>query len=105
MVNNDCTKVLRSHSLLHSHKKRKESLKTRAVLLIFFFELEIYGMVLLGIHQNNENDSFYCSFSEIFLSENHFAAVLATFCYEYRANASEAAEKITTNQKDNLKCY
>ena len=60
MVNNDCTKVLRSHSLLHSHKKRKESLKTRAVLLIFFFELEIYGMVLLGIHQNNENDSFYC---------------------------------------------
>ena len=45
------------------------------------------------------------SFSEIFLSENHFEAVLATFCYKYRDNASKAAEKITTNQKDNLKCY
>ena len=45
------------------------------------------------------------SFSEIFLSENHFEAVLATFCYKYHDNASKAAEKITTNQKDNLKCY
>ena len=49
--------------------------------------------------------AFTVSFREIFLSENYFEAVLATFCYEYRANASEAAEKITTNQKDNLKCY
>ena len=38
----------------HSHKKRKDSLETRAVLLIFFLELEISGVAVQGIHQNSE---------------------------------------------------
>ena len=37
-----------------SHKKRKESLETRAVLLIFLLELQISGIAVQGIHQNNE---------------------------------------------------
>ena len=49
--------------------------------------------------------AFTASFSEIFFSENYFEALLATFCWNYRANATQAAEKIATNQKDNLKYY
>ena len=45
------------------------------------------------------------AFSEEFLSENGFETVLATFyCYDYDANASEAVEKIGTDQKDCHKC-
>ena len=41
------------------------------------------------------------AFREVFLGENDFQAVLANFCcYDYGANASEAVEKIATNQKD-----
>ena len=44
-------------------------------------------------------------FSEEFFSANDFEAVLVTFCYyEYGVNASEAIEKITTDQKDYHKC-
>ena len=40
-------------------------------------------------------------FREVFLSENNFQTVLANFCCDdYGANASEAVEKIATNQKD-----
>ena len=46
--------------------------------------------------------AFHC---EELLSENKFEAVLATFrCYEYRANASDAVQKIATDQKDYPKC-
>ena len=38
----------------HSHKKRKDSLETRAVLLIFSFELEISEVTEQSIHQNSE---------------------------------------------------
>ena len=41
-------------SPLHSHKKRKDSPETRAVLLIFFLELEISGVAVQSIHQNSE---------------------------------------------------
>ena len=38
---------------------------------------------------------------EKLFSENGFEAVLATFCcYDYGANASEAFQKIVTDQKD-----
>ena len=38
-------------------------------------------------------------------SENHFQAVLATFCcYAHGAKASEAVQKITTDQKEYGKC-
>ena len=37
--------------------------------------------------------------------ENDFEAVLVTFCcYDYGVNASEAVQKIATDQKDNHKC-
>ena len=41
-------------SPLHSHKKRKDSPETRAVLLIFFLELEISGVAVQGTHQNSK---------------------------------------------------
>ena len=43
-------------------------------------------------------------FREETLSENDFEAVLATFCCcDYDANASEAVQKIATDQKDYCK--
>ena len=39
---------------LHSHKKRKDSLETQVVLLIFLFELEISGVSVQRIHQNSQ---------------------------------------------------
>ena len=40
-------------------------------------------------------------FCEELLSESYFEAVLAFFCcYEHGANASEAIQKIATDQKD-----
>ena len=56
----------------HSHKKRKDSRETRAVLLIFSLELEISRVDVQRIHQNT-------SFSENFLAEDDFKTVLATF--------------------------
>ena len=38
----------------HSHKKRKDSLETQAVLLIFSFEIEISRVTVQRIHQNSE---------------------------------------------------
>ena len=44
-------------------------------------------------------------FCEDLLSENDFEAVLATFCcYNYCASASEAVQKINTDQNDYHKC-
>ena len=40
----------RSTMLFHSHKKRKDNVETRAVLLIFLLELDISGVVVQGIH-------------------------------------------------------
>ena len=42
----------------HSHKKRNDSLETRAVLLIFSLELEISGVAVQSIHQNSKNGDF-----------------------------------------------
>ena len=38
----------------HSHKKRKDSLETRFVLLISSLELEISGVATQSIHQNSK---------------------------------------------------
>ena len=40
--------------LYHSHKKRKDSLETQAILLIFSLELEISGVAVQGIHQSSQ---------------------------------------------------
>ena len=66
-------------------------METLAVLLIFSLELEISGVAVQRIHENSER----------WLSQNDVDAVLATFfCYDYGANASEALQKIATDQKD-----
>ena len=39
---------------VHSQKKRKDSLETRTVLLIFSLELEISGVAVQSIHQNSK---------------------------------------------------
>ena len=38
----------------HSRKKRKDSLEARAVLSMFLLELELSGVAVQGIDQNNE---------------------------------------------------
>ena len=44
------------------------------------------------------------SFCEELPIENDFEAVLAYFCCDHGANASEAVQKIATDQKDYRKC-
>ena len=45
-------------------------------------------------------------FCEEMLNENGFEAVLATFsCYEHSTMASEAVQKIATDQKEYHKCF
>ena len=64
---------------LHSHKKRKDNLETRAVLLIFSVKLEISGVAVQGIHENIKTAK-NGDFCEELDSENDFEVVLATFC-------------------------
>ena len=62
----------------HSLEKREDSLETRAVLMVFSVEIET----------------------------NDFDTILLTFCcYGHDANASEAVEKIITDQKEYHKCF
>ena len=69
--------------VFHSDKNRKDSLETRAVLLIMFaWNLDIRGGCA-------ENAWLLWSFYKELLTENDFEAVLANFCcYGYRANVS-----------------
>ena len=69
------------NNLYHSHKKRKDSLETRVVVLIFSLELEMPGVTVQSIHENIEKWKLL------------FEAVLATFC-RYGAKVSEEVQKI-----------
>ena len=64
-------------------------------MLIFSLELEISGVTVQIIHQNSKK-WWRC---EELVTENDFQAILAI-----GANASEAVQKITTDQKDYHKC-
>ena len=75
-------------------------METRAVLLILLLELEKSGLAVQRIHQNSKKGGF----CEELLGENNFEAVLATFRYDCGANASEAVQTITTDQKYYRKC-
>ena len=73
-------------------------------LLIYLFslELEICVVAVQRIHQNSKNGGF----CEELLSENDFEAVLANFCcHDHCVNASEAVQKIATDQQDYHKHY
>ena len=86
----------------HSHKKRKDSLETRAVLLIFLLKLEISVVAVQVMPQNSKNG---CLLREFFCGDD-FDAVLDIFrSYRYDANASEAVEKIAADEKDYHKCF
>ena len=86
---------------IHSHKKRKGSLETQAVLLIFLLELGISGVAYTEYIEIKKK----AAFREDFLNGDDFHAVLASFCsYDYVTNVSEAAEKIATDEKDYRKC-
>ena len=68
---------------------------------MFLRELKISGVAAQRMHQNSEK----CWLCEELVSENDFEAVLATFCYyDYGAKASEAVQKIATDQKEYHKC-
>ena len=85
------------YHFMHSLKKQKDSLETRAVLLIFSLELEISGAYI-----KTANNDDIC---EELLSENDFEAVSATFCcYDHGAKVSQAVQKIATDQKEYRKC-
>ena len=78
----------------HSHKKWKDILKTRSVMLIFLLEIKISGVAIKKTLQTSKNGYLHC-FSKESFSENNFETVLANFyCYKYDANASEEVEKI-----------
>ena len=78
----------------HSHKKWKDSLEARAMLLTFSLELEISGVAIQSIHQNSENLWLLWRIAE-------FETVLAAFCcYDHSAKAYKEVYKISTDQKE-----
>ena len=52
--------------LQHNHKKRKNSLETRTVLLVIWLELEISGVAVQELHRNSKkaacSEDFFFSF-------------------------------------------
>ena len=66
--------------------------------MIFLLELEIYGVAVQIIHQNSKK---WLLSKKDFLSGDVFEAALIIFSsYGYGVNASEAVEKIATDEKD-----
>ena len=87
--------------LHHSHKKRKDNLEARAVLLIFPLNLKCLGWLYRAYIKRTKNGAFR---EEVF-SENDFEAVLVTSCcYDHGVRASEALQKIDADQKEYRKC-
>ena len=58
--------------LQHNHKKRKNSLETRAALLVFWLELEISEVAVQEIHRNSKK----AACSEDFIFSFHFPFLL-----------------------------
>ena len=58
--------------LQHNHKKRKNTLETRAVLLVFWLEFEISGVAVQEIHRNSKK----AAYSDDFLFSFHFPFLL-----------------------------
>ena len=79
--------------LQHSHKERKDSLETRAVLLVLELETEISEVAVKEIHRNTEKA--VCSEDFLF---SFFFFTFRSYCNSLKA--SEAVVKITTDEKD-----
>ena len=58
--------------LQDNHKKRKNNLETRAVLLVLWLELEISGLAVQEIHRNSKT----AACNEDFLFPFHFPFLL-----------------------------
>ena len=85
----------------YSHKKWKDSLETRAVLLVFLLEPEISGVACRKYIKTVK----MASCCEDFLFGDGFDAGLAIFhSYCYSANVSESVEKIAADEKEHHKC-
>ena len=82
---------------IYSHTNLKDSLETRAVLLIFLLHLKISGWP----YREYIKIAKIVSCSEKFVFGDDFDAVLAIFCsYGYGAKTFEAVEKIAIDEKD-----
>ena len=81
----------------HSHKNRKDSLKKRAVLLIFLLELKKVQRWPYRAYIKTAKNVDFC---EELLCENDLEVVKATFCcYDHNAKASKAVQKIATDYR------
>ena len=68
---------------------------------IFDWTLNVWGGGIEHTSKQQQNGNF----CQELLSKNEFEAILATFCcYEHSAKASEAVQKVTTDQKEYRKC-
>ena len=76
---------------LYTHKKHKDSLEPRILLLMILLELGVAAQI---IQQTAKNGSF----CEKLFTENDFGSFSQFLFYDYGVNASEAVEKIATAQ-------
>ena len=65
-------------TFLHSHKKRKDSLETRDVLLTFSLKRDISGVAVQEIHENRGGGG-RAAFREDFLNKDGFEVDSVTF--------------------------
>ena len=89
--------------IAHSHEKLSGKIvwKHGPHCLYFHLNLKYLGWPYREYIKTAKNGGF----CDGLLSENDSEAILATFCcYGYGTNASEAVQKITTDQKDYHKC-
>ena len=84
-------------SVHHSHQNEKTVWNQESYCWYFCLNLKYRVWLYREYIKTAKNGGFY----EELVSENDFEAVLTTFCcYDYDANASQAAQKIVADQKD-----
>ena len=90
----------------HSHKKQNDSLETRGWCFCLNLTLNLNSTWTLGwLYRAYIKTAKNVDFCEELLSENDFETVLITFfCYDHSAKASEAVQKIASDQKEYRKC-
>ena len=89
------------HSNITSIRNEKIVWKHGPHFWYFCLKLKYLGWLYRGYIKTAKDPGLY----DELISENNFEAVLATFCcYDDGANASEAVQKIATDQKHYHKC-
>ena len=82
--------------LFNSHKKRKVSLETQAVLLLFLLELEVSWVAVPRKYIKTAKMNA--------CKKDSFSGDPFSCSYHYGTNTSEAIEKVATDEKDYHKC-